>query len=75
MAALGCAMKPGEKFFNPLVIYGDSGLGKTHLLHAIGNYIKQRTLIRKFYTSQVWILLKKLVNLCVIIQLKNTRVN
>lgn len=39
-AAMSACHYPG-KFNNPLFIFGNSGLGKTHLLHAIGNFVKQ----------------------------------
>lgn len=40
-AASQIAHKPGEAY-NPLLLYGSTGLGKTHLLHAIGNEIRKR---------------------------------
>ena len=43
------AESPGS--YNPLFLYGESGVGKTHLMHAIGNYLIQNTDKKVLYIS------------------------
>ncbi len=49
-AALSVAENPG-KMYNPLFLYGNSGLGKTHLMHAIGNFITENSKQRVLYVT------------------------
>ena len=51
-AASAVADSPGSTNYNPLIIYGGTGLGKTHLIQAIGNKVRQlRPNLRVYYTS------------------------
>jgi chromosomal replication initiator protein len=62
-AALSVAENPGPTY-NPLFIYGPPGVGKTHLLHAIGNYVRRYgggvtvryTTVEAFTNAFVWAL-------------------
>ncbi len=49
-ASMAVAEKPG-KAYNPLFLYGKSGLGKTHLMHSIGNYIIENSNLKVLYIS------------------------
>ena len=50
MSSLAVAENPGA-IYNPLFIYGNSGLGKTHLMHAIGNYIEKTSNKKVLYIT------------------------
>ncbi len=60
-ASLACALNPG-KFFNPLFIYGNSGLGKTHLLMAIANYVQSNDPTKKVYYTESLKFVETVVN-------------
>jgi chromosomal replication initiator protein len=51
-AAQAVARNPGSsKIYNPLLIYGGTGLGKTHLMQAIGHYIHQNSDLKILYIT------------------------
>ncbi|MCC2679713.1 MAG: chromosomal replication initiator protein dnaA [Pseudobdellovibrio sp.] len=60
-ATYNVAQNPGANDYNPLLIYGPSGMGKTHLLHAAGNEIR-----RKYSHSRIiYISAERFLNECV----------
>ncbi len=69
-AGLAIAKKPGTTSFNPLVIYGDVGLGKTHLAQAIGNDV-----VKKFPNKSVLYVSSEKFTNQIIQSIKNNAVN
>ncbi len=69
-AGFAVAQKPGGTAFNPLVIYGGVGLGKTHLAQSIGNEVKQNFPNKTVYYTNA----ERFTNLF-IESLKNNSVN
>ena len=53
--AMAVAKNPGKTTYNPLFIYGNSGVGKTHLLQAIGHYVLDKGLRVKYCTSEEFV--------------------
>ncbi len=53
-ASMAVAEQPAIKY-NPLFIYGGTGLGKTHLLHAVGHLVRQRGLICRYITTETFV--------------------
>lgn len=49
-AAQAVADNPG-KIYNPFFIYGGVGLGKTHMMHAVGHYVMKKTKLRVLYVT------------------------
>ncbi len=69
-AGLAIAKKPGTTSFNPLVIFGDVGLGKTHLAQAIGNEV-----VTKFPDKSVLYVSSEEFTNQIIQSIKNNAVN
>ena len=56
-ASVQVAISPGGTAYNPMFIYGGAGLGKTHLIHAIGNHILQEnpaTIVRYVHAEDYY---------------------
>jgi len=69
-AGLAIAKRPGSTSFNPLVIFGDVGLGKTHLAQAIGNDV-----VEKFSSKTVLYVSSEKFTNQIIQSIKNNAVN